>query len=755
MAQSAYLHASALTKPGDAFRELSVTALNFTATNDAFEQAKHAYATGDYDQAVKLYTSALEALQTDLTSVIHVHRAAAYEMQDKFEQAAQDGLDANPHNTASQPDPYLTLGSALFLHGQLRESAATYKIGVNVVPKMHPQHGALVKKYQQTLAFIEKQNQLMAQLLPFEVISNILAKLSIKDRARVGMTCRFWNKYIFEKWPYMWETINTFTDLSGYPRRGAGLIDAIRGDQVRNLCAQFDDPEGFYYDLMGYNDEHDSDGDSGERDLGTALIDAMYNGKPSSWKHINNLVLTRCNESQFKKILAVVKSSLHKLTLRDCKQSCHYGERMISMAASEFPNLKMISNHLNTCSQNSWLLNYIRNTAQMSNFHLTSLSISWHLEPALFSDICQCLPALRSLTIDPEKYYNYAHVLDMVIIHFPFLEVLHYATGNVTDKISTTYTLRSSASVNCGLKMLVLYPPDKRVYTADNLTIDTQLDTLCQRGHSTLQALSLNLDLLEGTRYAAIRTLTQLGAPNLHVISLYAHRGSSIMPQIIGSLLSFCPSLDTIKIDGLSIGHVNNILDAMVVSRPIQRLYIYFYVSPRCDMSINSMASFFERTQHVYEFSLNDCIDDNFTPTDQFAFGLTRAIGSSTVRELNLRTFKMTNEQLIGSLKNLRNSHIRTLRIRVASLTDETVLDALADIQHLTHLILYDHHHGVNENDLCRLFGKWEQPQMLVVEVQFKNPQGYIKGYIPDLATMRPKKDQIADPRLRYSIVKV
>ncbi|KAI8147288.1 hypothetical protein BJV82DRAFT_654046 [Fennellomyces sp. T-0311] len=166
----------------------------------------------------------------------------------KFEQAAQDGLDANPHNTASQPDPYLTLGSALFLHGHLRKSAATYKIGANVVPKMHPQHGALVKKYQQAVAFIEKQNQLMAQLLPFQVISSILAKLSIKDRAR--------------------RNGRTYGRLSTHLRTCLDTHGKVLGVFTRSVVtrsgayAQFDDLEGFYYSLVGYNDEHDSDGDS-------------------------------------------------------------------------------------------------------------------------------------------------------------------------------------------------------------------------------------------------------------------------------------------------------------------------------------------------------------------------------------------------------------------------------------------------------------------------------------------------------------
>ena len=295
MAQKAVLKESTSLKAGEAFQLLSVTKLHFASTNEAFEQGKLAYIARDYDRAVQLYTCALADLEADVKSVIHIHRAAAYEMLSKFDQAAQDGRDANTDKNAVQPDFYLTLGSALFLNNQLREAVAVYQRGAMTVPETHPRHNALVKSHRRALDFMEKRNQFMAHVLPFEVLSSILSKLSIRDRARLGMTCRFWNTYIFQKWPYMWHTIDTYKDLFGYPKRGARLIDAIRGDQVRKLYAQFDDPERHYYDFYEYNDEYDSDGmyvdnvTSKPADVGVAILDAMYNNGSSSWKHLKSL----------------------------------------------------------------------------------------------------------------------------------------------------------------------------------------------------------------------------------------------------------------------------------------------------------------------------------------------------------------------------------------------------------------------------------------------------------------------------------
>ncbi|KAI8139368.1 hypothetical protein BJV82DRAFT_672648 [Fennellomyces sp. T-0311] len=243
MAQSACL----MPSPGDAFRWLTVTTLNFATMNDAFEQGKHAFETHDYHQAVEHYTSALKALQQDLAAAIFVHRAVAYEMQGKYESAVDDGRAANPYQRATRADPYLTLGNALFLSNQLRESAAVYKHGAEIVPETCSRHDTLITKHRQVQNAMEKQNQFIYRLLPFEVLSRILSMLSIKDRATLAITCRFWNNYIFKKWSYMWETIDTRKDLPDYPEKGAALIEAIHGDQVRNLTVEFEDPMLRYF----------------------------------------------------------------------------------------------------------------------------------------------------------------------------------------------------------------------------------------------------------------------------------------------------------------------------------------------------------------------------------------------------------------------------------------------------------------------------------------------------------------------------
>ena len=271
-----FLRASAMVKPGDTHSSLTKTTLSLNATNEAFKLGKRAYAAQKYDDAIKHYTCALEALQADISSIIHVHRAAAYEMQNKYSLAVQDGKAANPDGNSTCSDPYFALANALFLNNQLSDAERVYQRGARAVPQTNPKWTAIALKHTQVLTYKENQNQLMVQLLPYEVLSEILLQLSIKERARLGMTCRFWYDYMFRKWPHMWHTVDLEDDFPFFTLNPItqAYLGAICGDQVKDLHlqfmdSQFDDSYSDYSDGYGRCDH----GSRAADDSGSVLLD--------------------------------------------------------------------------------------------------------------------------------------------------------------------------------------------------------------------------------------------------------------------------------------------------------------------------------------------------------------------------------------------------------------------------------------------------------------------------------------------------
>ena len=230
--------------------------LDFTATQNAFDNGKRAHTLQNYEKAIMHYTQALEALQEDVASVMYAYRAAAHEMRGEYNLAIEDGERADPTLDSTCPDPYIVRANSLFLQGDLQTSQSVYSEVSERVPIDSAQHGTIASKYSAITALIMKQKGNLVQTLPYEIISGILSQLSTVGRARLGMTCKFWNNYIFHEWPYMWHTINNRILPSDEYDVSKNYIGAIQGIQVKDLSLKFRvefDHREEYHDY--FNDE--------------------------------------------------------------------------------------------------------------------------------------------------------------------------------------------------------------------------------------------------------------------------------------------------------------------------------------------------------------------------------------------------------------------------------------------------------------------------------------------------------------------
>ncbi|KAI8136669.1 hypothetical protein BJV82DRAFT_675787 [Fennellomyces sp. T-0311] len=728
MTQSAFLRPSELVKPGDTHSILTVTALKFGTVNEAFEEGKRAYAVQKYDDAVKHYTCALEALQTDLSSVIYVHRAAAYEMQSKYDLAAADGQEANPHNNAVCPDPYFAQANALYLNDQMHDAEIVFQRGAELVPKTFPQQNMLAVKYAQVSALKNNQNQHLSQLLPYEVLSRILSQLSIMDRAHLGMTCRFWNDYMFRKWPHMWHTVNLQKD---FPGMGIDFVaetylEAIDGTQVRELHLEFPDPDFDPYVDMYEGDNFD-EVESEQEDWGEPILDVMDH----EWSGVESLTMKHHDKSTFKKISKIIKNSIKTMTLNNSDRHSNYGVDILR-AAQTFSNLQTVTNYL-AGQYSSPIIDYLKDTAQLSNLKLTSLYLPQQL--AAIDQICQYAPALTSLTINSSGVKDYSNVLESVHNFCPALETLNY-NPKANQPLCATHT-QPSPTVR-GLVSLTIRP--STIYSEKN--VNPQLASMFQKANKTLRTLSLHLDMLENGQFHALDILAQSGAPHLQTLILEASKTCSIGSQQLLHLLLACPSLVDISLKGLNFWH-DSIFERLANLTQLRRISIGWLSrdpkapapAPGQDGLITGQQFelFFKHAQTVYDFTYSrpGYIQ---TPTTDFILQLMAAVSSSNIRTLNLFSTRLTKETLTRSLEYLKHSKIRTLKICVACALGDDEVKAFASMRCLTHLIVHDADNHIKKNHIYNLLHEWQRPQMLLVDIRREGNRKYIKALKADAA---------------------
>ncbi|KAI9489370.1 hypothetical protein BDB00DRAFT_791162 [Zychaea mexicana] len=268
---------------GDAYARIAVAELDFTAIQTAFDQGRTAYASLNYSQAVESYTQALDALYTNLTSIL-LHRAAAYEMQHIYERVLDDCDRADGYQSRSSssgtPDVYFFRANAHVLQGDLKQGALVYRKGFETFPACTE----LGKKFNQLMAEMETRNKWLTFVLPYEIIAKILSMLTMKERIRFASTCRFWNEFIMREWHGMWQTIDT-TKRDNMPRCSSTIpsfIRAIQPQQVRNLVLDMNDSLD---EVEEYESEEDKEVTVYYRSK--LILEAMLQGR---WSKLESLV---------------------------------------------------------------------------------------------------------------------------------------------------------------------------------------------------------------------------------------------------------------------------------------------------------------------------------------------------------------------------------------------------------------------------------------------------------------------------------
>ncbi|KAG2225533.1 hypothetical protein INT45_010360 [Circinella minor] len=296
---------------------LTLTHLNLTAINNAFNQGKRAFASHNYQQAIQSYTIALNHLYDDLESTILLHRAVANEKLCNYQPAIDDCIKIKNRTRDNNPDVYWVTANILLGQGKLKQAATIYKKGLNNLSGHHRKQ--FEKRYHDVVAAQIDHNQWLARLLPYEVLTSILLLLPWSSRGQLALTCRFWYKFILKGWSEMWSCIDPVHMMLHHPRAIYQLLDLVQSHQVRkvkiNLC-------GLY--LRADKEDNETINKIpklyGMGDLSQLILKTILK---QNWNKIKYLEISPLNNDQLRSVLQVNKDSIKHLTLHHQTNNNH------------------------------------------------------------------------------------------------------------------------------------------------------------------------------------------------------------------------------------------------------------------------------------------------------------------------------------------------------------------------------------------------------------------------------------------------
>ncbi|KAI7853638.1 hypothetical protein BDC45DRAFT_510734 [Circinella umbellata] len=741
MGRSAFLQLPLLVKPGDAYSSFTKINLDLNAIQVAFERGKQAYATQNYNDAVNLFSEAITKLQFDL-SVILLHRAATYEAQEDYDRAVKDGQQAEllGGKMALRPDPYVTQANALLLQGNnLCRAATIFKKAATNVPVTNPQHCQLTTQYQQIMNTIDQHNQWLVQLLPYEVLSSILSYLSLKERGKLALTCKFWFDYILHDWADMWDCINVTQDLRTC-RGFHSLLESIPGNKVKRVVLHM---------VQSYPRHMDDN-------LGYNSMMVLKTMRERQWNQVETLDISEFNKKQLEGILLLNKHSLKVLKLSSDFKSI-YRNGALTDGPKLCQKLELITARIPQ--------QYVKIPAGLippfipkSDFHLTTLEVSPDdSEPRNFIKLLKESSMLVSLKIsNQQRIFSYWEILQMVHQHCPVLQFFHYTSK--AEPSLTTYTRQTQQQHQNGntkwLKELVLRFANtiNEGNNHNSLEVDAQLKIIFCKAYMSLETLDLDTTSLECTasNNNSVATLAQLGAPQLKkltVTSKLTTDSTNTSPvEVLAKLILASPVLQEVNLIGKNLWN-QEIFEALSTCTELRRVS----TTDRDNLSLKErkrqmqnsiftesiIAPLFSNLNiynYVYDYQIDDTPVSKVQQQHQlllsivlpsFVVGLTKLVGNSKIRHFELDCIRLSNSILLEVLKNLRYSQVRHLKIRIdCQILGEEELEAFAAIEHLEYLFVYDDSSGggvFDKSTLYKLFQKRikKDDRLLVVHIQY------------------------------------
>ncbi|KAI8139987.1 hypothetical protein BJV82DRAFT_624677 [Fennellomyces sp. T-0311] len=694
-------------QPGDAFPLLTVRALDATATYDVFERGKHAYALKNYTEAAALFTLALQTLQSDLLSVILLHRAAAYEMEQKYDLAVIDCHRAIPDEPSPRADAYFAKANALLLQNDLNGAFRVYEKGTKCVPQSSTQHAELVTRRDQLLVELDKQNRWMARRLPLELVYNVLSYLPMRSRAQLASTCRFWHNIVLRNWADMWATIDVTTkDVPKYSRGMDRFLQAVSPDQVSTVKLDL-------YDVttidLGVTVDTVKPTDIINRSRCTAAAMVRLN-----WNNIVVLEIHNPSESPFCSILEFVKDTLQILKIRSAHDN-NYHAHALDDAARICPNLRSVTQSI-TGRRIGFDLQ-LGPVLHPSDLHLAQLILSSPIASGALAQLLENSPYLTSLVVNADSSTHHTGILRMIHRHCRVLRTLSYIEGHSSSKLEPTYSLSPGALPNDGLQSLEI-----QIRTSGIDGTDKVLGMILRASCSTLE--TLKIDAVHTNVSDILQSCALKGITRLRTLDIKQSCGlSSDLCQFI----SACRSLEIATFRG-SLFWCPEVLSS-IQQLPLRRLAMIMddKDTKPCNDAASSMKTLIAQMHELSNFTIGFGSQHNLP--DHFVVEVAQVIGdNSSIRELDLQSIPMSNSQLVRVLDNLKDSQVRKLKLELLTRIGVKVLKVLKSFIHLEYLqVHYPVKRSIEKRVLDDFFDSRESERLLVLKIT--TPMGqYVKG---------------------------
>ncbi|KAI9268286.1 hypothetical protein BDA99DRAFT_570792 [Phascolomyces articulosus] len=590
-------------KTGEAYTYYSKTQLELETTLQDFYAGKQAYAYGDYDRSIASYSHVIDQLQSSLSTVL-LHRAAAYEQQNKHTMALQDTHAANPEKNTTCPDAYHASASAYYLLGQPRDALVIYRQGKEAVPLDHPARHHLDKKLDILMDVINKQNQLWAKLLPTEVMFSILYQLPIQSRLMLAFTCRFWKEYIMYQlhltnpWHIVQYTEKDWLSCEEIDHRT--MMDWMRQKIPCGLVKKV---------VLGNTDRQKC---SASHDA-KQLLDIIAE---QGWNQITSLDIGRFKRESLETIIASNCKTLQQLAwyIRDDdkENDGRMGELVVDLIQL-CPQLKLVEFNNETCER-SWV-DYLGGTNHFTNIILALASssittselplslfrLSYKMDIQRLVFILETSTYLTSLTINSlaykddlgtilkalnNTYKNYLPALE----EFQFRKINSTTTSPWTNVAQYTTQQQQTTSLSPPvrrLKKLALELSDELSHSADQ-----QLCSLLFKAYKTLEEVVLDFGHynLRGS-HESIYALSQLGTTHLKSLMVRStYLFGAVNPELFADLIrssSSSPLFESIQLRGTCFW-TRNTFEALGTLTRLKTLRLEYESSPPPSKSVPS-----------------------------------------------------------------------------------------------------------------------------------------------------------------------
>ncbi|KAI8148268.1 hypothetical protein BJV82DRAFT_663650 [Fennellomyces sp. T-0311] len=741
MTATAINRCQAIVAHGNAYTSLTQNHLDLSAVQESFDQAKAAYAAQQYRTAIKSYTNAMNILQKIAMPTLLLHRAAAYEMEHDYDLALNDCQAANKSDHIKMlPDAYLGAASALIFQNKLSEAAQMYEKGINSVPETDCRRVELVKRRDQVVTELDNRNQWLVQVLPLEVLHRILSLVTVKDRTRLSQTCRYWHMFMLHQWPEMWSELDA-TEI-GFMIKNPAVRQFLQSKaqaKVKKIKLNM-----AVYDARTAMEDNDRDVQALARWPSRTVIHFMLR---QNWNQIESLELLDWDQELLIKILESSRGTIKTMKLRRAlRESECCSAQVAGDLMKRFTTLRTVT--IDTQASYQWVNEQsMPSIALPQGVYLTELAISCAIGKEQLINLLDNSPRLASFETERNlELGDESTVLEIVDKHCPALRTLTTSTPSPKyykdSRFIATY-LRSQRDARPPstlehLELLEEPVPSDSIYpmtATPTSNFDQTFIPMLQKCHGSLRTLGINLAATNASDHQWVQELSHLRAPQLRVLELCERHSTTFGPRKLVQVITACPSLQVIKLDGGSFWH-DTVLRSLGQCTNLHELTIShdgymphtnrkLEFDDQGTISIGGLKSLFTQSKNLKRFVFkyayqehnyntyrtytpapeirrrsanrairynNYVVDTTREPNNlsmQVVVGLAELLnGSSSIEEINLDCITPEAE-MDGAIDILSGSNIRRLDITIYQDLSKKIINAFSQLHNLEYLCLH------------------------------------------------------------------